>query len=475
MMSVLDRPSAVGDVLFAPRFNVNVSSLAAPYESVATELILPQAYCPHIPDPIKDAQQYQFVNDDRKELLYGGAAGGGKSDAILMSALKYVEVPGYAALLLRRTFRDLNQPDSLIPRSKEWLRHTDAKWDGNSTRWTFPSGATLTFGYMARDDDVYQYQSAAYQFVGYDELTQFSELQYTYLFSRMRRKQGSTIPIRMRGATNPGGIGHRWVKDRFVDQPATDDRAFIPSKLSDNRHVDREQYREELKELDEHTRKQLEEGDWTARLPGAWVLDHQGLDKAFELGDLLDHGKLPPPVGGALHLGMDFGESNHILIGWPLEHNGMFIAHEYTYSRGEPDTQAKEFYDRVFSLGRYAQYALARQRFDSSKPESMRLWLRGAREVGMANQDANRGKPAPIAFNKFKRFTILHMRKMLENGIGGRLGYLAISGENCPVLKEQLYEWQFKNDDTEDVKKENDHGPDAMVSLLAPHSLRKAN
>ncbi len=466
--------SAVGDALFALKVKVDVNSLAAVYEPRSTKLVLPREYCPHMPDP--GSPQEAFVKDDRKELLYGGAAGGGKSDAILMSALKYIKVPGYAALLLRRTFRDLNQPDSLIPRSKEWLRNTDAKWDGNSMRWTFPSGATLTFGYMARDDDVYQYQSAAYQFVGYDELTQFSELQYTYLFSRMRRKQGSTLPIRMRGATNPGGIGHRWVKDRFVDRTATDDRAFIPSKLSDNRHVDREQYREELAELDEHTRKQLEEGDWTARLPGAWVLDHQGLDKAFQLGEVFDSAeRLPPPVGEALPLGMDFGESNHILIGWPLEHNGMFVAHEYTYSRGEPDTQAKEFYDHVFSRGRYAKYPLDRQRFDASKPESMRLWLRGAREVGIVGERGNAGKPSPIAFNKHKRTAIYQMRKMLENGIKGQLGYLAISGKNCPVLKEQVYDWQFKNDDTEDVKKENDHGPDAMVALCAPQSRQRRN
>ena len=196
------------------------------------------------------------------ELLFGGAAGGGKSDCLLAGALQFVDVPGYAALLLRRTFADLERPESLIPRSLAWLSATTAKWHAQRRQWTFPSGATLSFGHLDTDLDVYEYQSAAYQFIGFDELTQFSEFQYRYLFSRLRRPEGMAVPLRMRAASNPGGIGHRWVKDRFLRNGRAQGRWFIPSRLADNPHIDQAAYRVSLAKLDHITRRQLEDGDW---------------------------------------------------------------------------------------------------------------------------------------------------------------------------------------------------------------------
>jgi predicted phage terminase large subunit-like protein len=238
------------------------------------------------------------------EALYGGAAGGGKSSALLTAALQYVDVPGYSALLLRRSFRDLGQPDALVPRSKEWLSGTDAHWNDNDHRWTFPSGATVTFGYLAHEDDKLQYQGAAFQFVGFDELTQFTETQYRYLFSRLRRpkltdaataaereriERLGEVPLRMRAASNPGGPGHDWVKLRFglyregeESGPAGSGpyichdpewvrehgRVFIPARLDDNPHLDQKEYEESLAELDPVTRAQLRAGDWDASQPG---------------------------------------------------------------------------------------------------------------------------------------------------------------------------------------------------------------
>lgn len=259
--------------------------------------------------------QHAFLYIDHiLEALYGGAAGGGKSSALLSAGLQYVDVAGYSALLLRRTFRDLGQPDALIPRSKEWLAGTDATWNDNDHRWTFPSGATLTFGYLAHEDDKLQYQGAAFQFIGFDELTQFTETQYRYLFSRLRRpkvpddandaerqrvERLAQVPLRMRSASNPGGPGHDWVKQRFglYRRDETDlslpyvcheagwvereIRVFIPARLDDNPHLDREEYEASLGELDPVTRAQLRAGDWDARPPGdlfrrEWfeVVDH---------------------------------------------------------------------------------------------------------------------------------------------------------------------------------------------------------
>lgn len=200
-----------------------------------------------------------------REAFFGGSAGGGKSDALLMGALQYVEVPNYAAILFRRTFADLALPGALMDRAQEWLSGTDARWNERDKTWTFPSGATVSFGYLEHENHKFRYQSAEFQFIGFDELTQFSESQYRYLFSRLRRLEGSRVPLRMRSASNPGGVGHEWVRQRFIIEKQ---HLFIPAKLDDNPHLDRDEYMRSLMELDPVTRQQLLEGDWSARQAG---------------------------------------------------------------------------------------------------------------------------------------------------------------------------------------------------------------
>jgi predicted phage terminase large subunit-like protein len=237
--------------------------------------------CPHMPHPA----QADFLSLVCREAMYGGAAGGGKSDALLMAALQYVDVPGYAALILRKSFADLALPDAIMSRAMAWLRGREGiRWDDVRKTFTFPSGATLTFGYLKYEADRYRYQGSAYQFIGFDELTQFREDEYTYLLSRLRKpKDGplSQVPLRIRGATNPGGVGHEWVKARFIPQedvltgtlrPAMDEngepRTFIPAKLDDNPSLDRDSYLRNLNLLPPVVRAQLRDGDWGARPPG---------------------------------------------------------------------------------------------------------------------------------------------------------------------------------------------------------------
>ncbi len=137
-----------------------------------------------------------------------------------MGALQLVEQPRYSALLLRRTFRQLNQSNSIMNRARQWLANTDAVWKEADKRFTFPSGATITFGNLDSEDDVYQYDSSEFQYIGFDELTSFRERQYTYLFSRLRTTRDNPVPLRMRSASNPGNRGHDWVKTRFTQAPA---------------------------------------------------------------------------------------------------------------------------------------------------------------------------------------------------------------------------------------------------------------
>lgn len=231
-----------------------------------------QAYCPHTPT----SKQMIFLAGDNLEAMYGGAAGGGKSDALLMAALQYVHVPGYAALLLRRTYPDLALPGAIMDRAGEWLHPTDATWHDKDKTWRFPSGATLTFGYLQTEVDKHRYQSAEFQFIGLDEATSFRESQYTYLLSRLRRLQGMAVPIRARCASNPGGPGHEWVHRRFVDKRTRGDRLFVPAKLEDNPYLDTAEYERSLAELDHITRRQLRHGDWAAKQESLFKLEWFG-------------------------------------------------------------------------------------------------------------------------------------------------------------------------------------------------------
>ncbi len=254
---------------------------------------------PYIPHEPTGKQTAFLLLNNYREAFYGGAAGGGKSDALLMGALQYVDNPFYNAIIFRRTFADLQLAQALISRSLEWLLATDARWVAQSHKWVFPSGATLAFGYLDSELNKYRYQSAAFSYIAFDELTQFYEDDYLYLFSRLRREACTThqidekgrpiffpeeceecafrssIRLRMRAASNPGGIGHMWVKDRFniqniggIYRGTVKGRPYIPAFLKDNPFLDQESYGEVLKEMDPVTREQLLSGDWGVSADG---------------------------------------------------------------------------------------------------------------------------------------------------------------------------------------------------------------
>lgn len=231
---------------------------------MAFEPSLPTRYCPQRPT----VKQAAFLMLDCLEAFYGGAAGGAKSSALLMGGLMYAEEPGYNALILRKRYTDLSLPGGLMDRAREWLAPTDAIWNNATHMWSFPRGGRLAFGYCQSKNDVYRYGSSEFQYIGFDELTEFEQFEYRFLFSRVRRLTGSKVPLRVRSASNPGGPGHDWVKERFIDGVATE-RVFIPAKLDDNPYIDRTAYMKSLEQLDPVTRRQLLDGDWSARRAGS--------------------------------------------------------------------------------------------------------------------------------------------------------------------------------------------------------------
>lgn len=236
-------------------------------------------YSPHEPTP---KQLELLALDTVLEVFFGGAAGGGKTDGLLMAALKYIDVPGYSALILRRNTQQMMKPDAVLSRALEWLlplcgkRGSKVHWSWDLHAFTFQcSGggtSTLTFGHMEHENNKYDYQSAAYHFVAFEELTQFTQTQYVYMFSRLRRPTSGPaahIPLRMRSTGNPGGVGHQWVFERFVNEETRNPRAvFIPSFLHDNPHIDATGYIKSLDEMDPYSRKQLLEGVWNDPKPG---------------------------------------------------------------------------------------------------------------------------------------------------------------------------------------------------------------
>jgi len=219
----------------------------------------PSPYCPEEPS----LTQRVFLRTNALEALFGGAAGGGKSSALLMSAMQYVDVPNYSAILFRRTYADLSLPGALMDRFKDWIGgEEDIHWNANSYVATFPSGARISFGYLNNTNDYLRYKGSEFQFIGMDEVTEIRESDYRYLFSRLRRPASgplSQVPLRMRAASNPAP---NWVRQRFIVEGKETGRIFVPSLLKDNPGIDADSYRMALQALDPVERNRLEKGDW---------------------------------------------------------------------------------------------------------------------------------------------------------------------------------------------------------------------
>ncbi len=224
--------------------------------------------------------QYRFMTASEDEILFGGAAGGGKSYGQLADALWYaLRYPGSRQLLLRRTLPELE--NSLIRTALAMYPGALYHYISSKHTGVFANGSLLDFGYCDSERDVYRYQSAEYDVIRFDELTHFTESMYLYLMSRLR---GATpYPRQMKSTTNPGGLGHDWVKRRFVepappDTPISDplgSRRFIPARVQDNRFLmaGDPNYVNRLQRLPEQERRALLEGDWDlceGRFFSAW-------------------------------------------------------------------------------------------------------------------------------------------------------------------------------------------------------------
>ena len=279
--------------------------------------------------------QTEFLAASEREVLYGGAAGGGKSFGLLADPMRYFSNPNFNGLILRRTNDELRE---LIWKSQELYPKAfqGAKWAEKKSQWTFPSGAKLWLTYLERDQDVLRYQGQAFSYVAFDELTQYpTDFAWNYMRSRLRTTD-PTLPIYMRATTNPGGSGHGWVKRTFIDPaPANTKfvardlesgedmvypdghekageplfyRRFIPASLKDNPYLmDGGQYEANLLSLPEMQRRQLLEGDW-AVADGAAFSEFRSSVHVIEPYDI--------PTDWRRFRSCDYGYSSYSAVHW---------------------------------------------------------------------------------------------------------------------------------------------------------------
>ena len=283
-----------------------------------------------------DGPQTDFLAAPETDVLYGGAAGGGKSYAMLVDPLRFAHRSAHRALILRRSMPELRE---LIDKSRELYPKAfpGCKFREVEKIWTFPSGAKLEFGFLERDADVYRYQGQAYSWIGFDEITHLNtEFSWNYLASRLRTTDPEITPY-MRCTANPGGAGATWVKKRYVNPSSPNEsfvgadgltRRFIPARLEDNPYLAHDgRYEQMLNALPDVQRKQLLEGNWDITEGAAFT--------EFDL-DMHVIAPFEIPIGWERVKGIDYGYASESACVWGAvdSTDGTLIIYRELYRKG---------------------------------------------------------------------------------------------------------------------------------------------
>lgn len=342
--------------------------------------------------PIRYFPQYkQFIMSacDEYEGFYGGAAGGGKTDYLVMEALSQVDIPNYRGIIFRKTYPELSEVED-----KQYgyykAAYPRAKYNQQRHVWTFPSGAKIYNGSMQHTKDRIKYQGRQFDFVGFDELTHFTFDEYSYMYSR-NRASGPGTKVYMRGTGNPGGIGHGWVKQYFVTAakpghtiinkipiPFPDghveiyvrDRIFIPSSVFDNEKLlqNSPEYLASLYMLPEQDRKALMDGNWDI-FSGQVFMEFRNNPDGYR-NRKWTHVIEPfeVPLSWNIYRGFDFGYAKPFSVGWyamspdgiMYRIRGLYGCQKGRDGRAVPNTGVR------WDVGRIAREIALRERMDDN-------------------------------------------------------------------------------------------------------------
>lgn len=310
-------------------------------------------------------KQEIFMSRGEYEALYGGAAGGGKSDALVIEALRQVDIPHYKALILRKTFPQLSE---LVDKTLNYYLqcYPKAKYNDSKHTWTFPSGAKIIFGAMQHTKDRVKYQGQAYDFIAFDELTHFTWDEYDYLFSR-NRPNGPGTRVYIRATANPGGVGHSWVKERFITAGAPmttlweevkwrdpagkehkkkQSRIYVPASVFDNAKLleNDPDYVARLASMPEAEREALLYGNWDS-FSGQVFTEWRNDSEHYR--DRVGTHVIEPfeiPQSWSIWCGLDWGYARPYSVGWyAVDHDRRIYRIRELYGcTGTPNTGVRQ-------------------------------------------------------------------------------------------------------------------------------------
>jgi hypothetical protein len=243
--------------------------------------------------------QQDFLTCDADVVVFGGAAGGSKTFSLLLDAARYVLVPGFSAVLFRRTYPEIVAPGGMWPESMGIYPHMRGKPNSTELTWKFPSGAVIKFAHLQYTWDVQKWLGSQITMIGFDQVEVFDEAQFWYMFSRNRSICGVRPYMRATANPEPGWLADLldwWIgpdgypiqersgKKRWFIRVGNDlvwannrrqlleahpgslpkSFTFIPAKLTDNPILMQADpgYLANLEALPLIDRKRLKDGNW---------------------------------------------------------------------------------------------------------------------------------------------------------------------------------------------------------------------
>ena len=427
---------------------------------VVTEDILdkvPKALKEEVGDNVvfkaNDGPQTDFLAAPERDVLYGGAAGGGKSYAMLIDPLRFAHRAAHRALILRRSMPELRE---LIDKSRELYPKAfpGCKYKEVEKLWNFPSGAKVEFGFLERDADVYRYQGQAYSWIGFDEITHLpTEFGWNYLASRLRTTDPE-ISTYMRCTANPGGVGATWVKKRYVDPYPPNEsftgednltRKFIPARLDDNPYLAKDgRYEEMLMALPPTQRKQLLEGNWDVNEGAAFTEFEQDVHviTPFEI-----------PISWERVKGIDYGYASESACIWGTvdSSDGTLIIYRELYRKGLTGLDLGQLITQMELQDPYSVQGVldtsAWARTGTTGPTVGESLIRAGHKLRRADKNRIQGK---IQIHEYLR---------IQQSGRPRLQIF----NNCPSLIRELQSIPLDRSNPEDV---DTHAPDHAYDAL---------